>query len=212
MFIVLAGLTGHDAFAAPGSGSSTLYSCVDDHGRTITSDRPIDACAQREMRQLNPDGSVRGVIQAPLTPAQQKQAAEAARQREEAERARRAQKARDRSLLLKFDDLPALEARRQHDLRAIDEEIRVARERIRYLGEELAEAQKEVDDWKAEHKRPVAPVKLTQRVTELSNSILAEDARARDRLNERGAVNERYDQDAVRLRELLGLDNTPAAR
>ena len=35
-----------------------IYSCIDAHGKRITSDRPIPECAAREQRVLNADGSV----------------------------------------------------------------------------------------------------------------------------------------------------------
>jgi Domain of unknown function (DUF4124) len=67
-----------------------LYTCKDDNGRVITSDRPIQECAKRDIRILRSDGIQKGVLAAPLTEAQRKQRdldEEAARLRANAERA-----------------------------------------------------------------------------------------------------------------------------
>jgi hypothetical protein len=37
-----------------------IYTCIDDKGRRLTSDRPIAECNAREQQILNRDGSVQG--------------------------------------------------------------------------------------------------------------------------------------------------------
>ena len=46
--------------AAAGVG---IYSCVDARGRTITADRPIADCSDREQRELNPSGTVKRKVE-----------------------------------------------------------------------------------------------------------------------------------------------------
>ena len=46
---------------------SQLYVCTDARGRTLTSDRPPPECADRPVRELRSDGSVRRVIEPPLS-------------------------------------------------------------------------------------------------------------------------------------------------
>jgi hypothetical protein len=176
-------------FAAPAqpviSSPPAIYSCTDDDGRTITSDRPIPACARRPMRELNPDGSLRRIIQDEIW-------------------ARKVQQARDRNLLLTFEDERSLESMRRRGLADIDHEIRLATQRILSLDKELKLAQEAAEGWKAANPRKPLPFTFQQRITDAANAILAEDALIADRNAERERVNSRFDADAQRLRELLG--------
>ena len=72
LMLCLAVLAAHGAQAAPGQ----IYSCVDAKGNKLTSHRPIAACADREQRVLNADGSVRQVM--PPTPTRDNCASSAA--------------------------------------------------------------------------------------------------------------------------------------
>ncbi|MGE0797885.1 MAG: hypothetical protein AB7G13_27005 [Lautropia sp.] len=181
-----------------------LYTCQDADGRTISSDRPIAACATRPMRELNSDGSVRRVIPPPMTKEQERQQADAERRRRMEDLDRRARVARDRNLLLTFEDEQALEAIRRRTLAEIDHEIVYATQRILASDRELKAAQKAVEAWRAEKPGRVVPFSMQQRVTDAANSILADNALITDRASERERLNARFDADALRLRELLG--------
>ena len=63
-------LWGTTGALAQGSGTPApagIYTCIDAHGRRLTSDRPIPACIDREQRELNRDGTVRRIIPPTLT-------------------------------------------------------------------------------------------------------------------------------------------------
>ena len=51
-----------DVYAAP-----KVYTCVAANGRTLTSDRPIAECLDREQRVLAPDGTLQHVVPPSLT-------------------------------------------------------------------------------------------------------------------------------------------------
>lgn len=188
-----------------------IYSCEDEQGRMISSDRPIRDCARREMRVLNRDGSLREVIPPPMTRDQRKQAERYDLERKDALARSRARQARDRSLLISFEDELSLETMRRRHLTEIDAEIRVATGRILTLDKELKAAQAEADRQATERAGRPLPFIYQQRITDAANAILAEDALIRDRQNERERINERFDADASRLRELLGHPPLPAA-
>ena len=196
------------AAVAPAFGQAPpptqIYSCEDEQGRIISSDRPIRDCARREMRVLNRDGSLREVIPPPMTREQRKQAERAELERKDAEARSRARQARDRSLLITFEDERSLETMRRRHLAEIDAEIRIATSRILTLDRELKAAQAEADRQTRERGGRQIPFAFQQRITDAANAILAEDALIRDRQNERERINERFDADAARLRELLG--------
>jgi hypothetical protein len=48
------------------AAAAAIYSCTDASGKTLTSDRPIAECANRDQKLLNTDGSVRKIV--PPTP------------------------------------------------------------------------------------------------------------------------------------------------
>jgi len=186
------------------SAPPAIYSCTDEEGRTLTSDRPIPACANRPMRELNPDGSLRRLIQPPLTKEQERERATREKQRQDEAWARKVQQARDRNLLLTFENESSLESMRRRGLADIDHEIRLATQRILSLDKELKIAQEAAEGWKASNPRKQLPFAFQQRITDAANAILAEDALIADRNAERERVNSRFDADARRLRELLG--------
>ena len=191
--------------SAHGQTTPQIYSCEDAQGRTISSDRPIQDCARRELRVLNRDGSLREVIPPPMTREQRKQSERAELERRDALARSRARQARDRSLLITFEDERSLETMRRRQLADIDTEIRVATARILQLDRELKTAQADAARQQKEHAGRPLPFAFQQRITDAANAILAEDSLIRDRQNERERLNERFDADAARLRELLGL-------
>jgi len=143
---------------APG-GAVDIYVCTDDQGRRITADRPIRECMDRQQRILNPDGSLRGVKNPPMTAqervakeAQERQAAEEAAARAEAVR-------RDRNLLSRYRNEDMHRAARESALDPVRltmdlTETRVAqlRRERRALEEEIrAQQAKEKDKEKAKN-------------------------------------------------------------
>lgn len=188
-----------------------IYSCEDAQGRTISSDRPIADCARREMRVLNRDGSLRKVIPPPLTRDQRKAAERAALERQDELARLRARQARDRSLLITFEDEASLEAMRSRQVAEVDSEIEMATKRILTLDRELKTAQGEAARFQTDNQGRNLPFAFQQRITDAANAILAEDSLIRDRQNERDRINERFDEDAARLRVLLGVPAAPPA-
>ena len=87
------------AAAASGAG---IYTCVDDRGRRLTSDRPIPDCVAKEQRVLNSDGSLRKVVPPTLT-ADERAEQEATERRAALERAAKADAVRrDRKLMIRY--------------------------------------------------------------------------------------------------------------
>lgn len=188
----------------PSSPATSLFTCRTADGRVISSDRPVTACADREVRELNRDGSVKRVIAAPLTPAQRREARDREVQRQQDELAQRLQRARDRNLLLTFEDEAALESMRARSMADIDEEIHAARLRILSYDKELKSAQADAEAWLSQNRTQSLPFSRQQRITEAANAILAENALIEERKAERSRIEARFESDRTRLRELLG--------
>ena len=117
--------------------SSAVYSCVDDRGRRLVSDRPIPECLDREQRVLGPSGVERQPLPPVLTKSEREQAA---RERERIAEQRRLNQA----LLLRYPDRNAYEAARLQQAQQLDEVQAMARARLASLDELYLQAQKDL--------------------------------------------------------------------
>src|SRR5450755_3462859 len=93
------------ATAEPPSGPRVpIFRCVDANGKVITSDRPMPECANREHRQLNPDGSLNRIIPPPPTDDERAEAERKDREAKVALSAKNDAIRRDRNLMQRFPD------------------------------------------------------------------------------------------------------------
>ncbi|MBT9489230.1 MAG: hypothetical protein IV093_17130 [Rubrivivax sp.] len=118
----------------PAASAAGIYTCIDDQGRRLTSDRPIPACTHKEQRVLNRDGSLKTVKPPTLT--LEERAEQEARDRKAAE-ARAAQAdavRRDRNLVARFPDQAAHDKARVAALDTVKLAIRASSLRLEALG------------------------------------------------------------------------------
>ncbi|HMN80364.1 MAG TPA: DUF4124 domain-containing protein [Burkholderiaceae bacterium] len=180
-------------------GTASIYTCRDASGRTLSSDRPIPECSSRVMRELSPSGHLRREIEAPPTPEQ-------IRQREQAEQRRllqveqqRLAEARDRALLMTYGNLHSLEASRKRQLADLQRDIGIVEARLTASGKELESAKAEL----AAAGTQASPA-AQRRVEDVSRVLSADAYRLSKLRTEEIRLNERFDDDAQRLRTLLG--------
>lgn len=175
-----------------------LYSCKDEAGRVISSDRPLPECGNRSIRILRSDGVQKGEIAAPLT-AEQKIQKEIVDQKKKAqENAQREQNQSDRALVAAFPSLQALEASRKRQVAEITQEISSAKKRIELKYPDLEAANAELEFYK---KKPVPNV-VKSKIQTAALSILVEDELIATKNSELAQLNKKYDSDGKRLREL----------
>lgn len=185
-----------------------LYVCTDARGRTITGDRPPPECADRSVRELRSDGSVRRVIEPPLTP-EQKAArdAEAKRQREEAER-QRAQMRRDLALLETYASETEIEESRN---RALGSRQQLIDRAVQRLADHQRE-KKKLDNEAEFYAKRQMPDKLKRAfdanaALSRSEQKIIDDVRA-----DMDRVNGRFDAELKRWRELVSAGAQPVQR
>jgi hypothetical protein len=123
------------AMAAPSPPPAAgIYTCIDDRGRRLTSDRPIPECTHKEQRVLNRDGSLKTIVPPTLTA--EERAEKEARDRREAER--RAAQAdavrRDRNLMNRFPDRSVHDKARTAALDTVRLAIKASSLRLEALG------------------------------------------------------------------------------
>lgn len=185
-----------------------LYVCTDARGRTITGDRPPPECVDRSVRELRSDGSVRRVIEPPLTP-EQKAArdAEAKRQREEAEK-QRAQMRRDLALLETYASETEIEETRN---RALGSRQQLIDRAVQRLAEHQRE-KKKLDNEAEFYAKRQMPDKLKRAFDANATLTRSEQKIIDDVRADMDRVNGRFDAELKRWRELVSAGAQPVQR
>ncbi len=209
--LILAGVAGWAAAQParpPAPASGLLFVCTDGRGRTYTGDRQPPECANLEIRVLNRDGSLRQVIPAPLTPEQKlARDAEERRKAEEAERALE-QRRRDRSLLETYASETEIEALRRKTLESREQQIARSEERLKRLAAE----RKKLDDEAEFYVRREQPAALKRAFVNNAELVKTEQAIIADTRAEMARINERFDAEVKRFRELVQGGSRPVSR
>lgn len=190
------------------SAYSQLYVCTDARGRTLTSDRPPPECADRPIRELRSDGSVRRIIEPPLS-AEQRAAreAEARRQADEADR-QRTQMRRDLALLEAYATTDEIEEARNRALGTRHQLIDRANKRIEEHKKERAKLEKEAEFYVGRE----LPDSLRRALENNSALIRSEQRIVDDVRGDMDRVNARFDAENKRWRELISAGATPVQR
>lgn len=175
-----------------------IFTCVDDRGRKLTSDRPIAECSHKEQLLLNRDGSVRSVIPATLTA--EERAEREARERRAAE-ARAAQLdavRRDRNLVARYPNEAVHGKAREAALDALRLAIATTERRQKELAAERTPLLNEAEFYKGR----TMPPKLKQQLDANDAAIEAQQDAAANQTAELERVNKLYDAELERLRRL----------
>lgn len=203
LYVLLLAATGGAAGAlaqeARSPAAASIYTCRDASGRTLSSDRPIPECSNRAMRELSPSGHLRREIEAPLTPEQLRQRDQAEQRRLLQAEQQRLAEARDRALLMTYGNLQSLEVSRKRQLADLHRDIGIVETRLTATGKELENAKAEL----AAAGSQASPA-VYRRVEDVSRILSADAYRLSKLRTEEIRLNERFDDDAQRLRVLLG--------
>jgi hypothetical protein len=186
--------------AQPAAQSGFVFTCVAAGGRTLTADRPIAECMDREQRVLRPDGSLDRVMLPPLTAEQR--AAKEARERRAAEEKRALAEAarRDRNLLQRFPDQAAHDKARESALRSAQEAMETSQRRLAELAAERKPLQQEAEFYKGK----AMPPKLRQQFNANDAATEAQRAALQNLKVEVARVNANFDAELDRLKKLWG--------
>ncbi|MBT2323819.1 DUF4124 domain-containing protein [Variovorax paradoxus] len=194
----------HAQSAPAGPG---IYSCTDARGRTITADRPIADCIDREQRELSPSGTTRRRIEPTYTAREQAEREERERQVQLQAARLLEERRRERALLNRYPNGAAHDRERAEALVQIDAVIQAARKR---LGE-LAEDRKKVDDELEFYAKDLskAPDSLRRKVEDSARSAAVQNRFIGEQEDEKKRVNARFDEERARLKPLWA-GNAPA--
>ena len=192
--------------AAPARG---IYSCNDGHGRTITSDRPIADCIDREQRELSPSGTTRRRIEPTWTAKEQAERDE--RQRHAAMVAARQleERRRERALLVRYPNATTHDRERADALAQIDVVIGAAKKRMAELSEERRKIEDELEFYKKDISK--APASVRRQLDDNVQSVAVQNRFIGTQEDEKRRLNARFDEEAVRLK-LLWAANAASSR
>jgi hypothetical protein len=179
----------------PGTG---IYTCTDDKGRRLTSDRPIPECSAKEQQLLNRDGSLRAVVPPTLTA--DERAEKEARDRAAAEARAAAADAvrRDRNLMARFPTEAAHNRAREAALDTVRLAAKATEIRLRELA---AERKPLLDEAEFYIGKPLPP-RLKAAIDANDAAVDAQRAAGQSQETELARVNKLYDAELERLRRL----------
>jgi hypothetical protein len=190
---------------APAPG--VMYSCSV-NGKTYTADQPPTECANSDIRELNRDGSVRRVISRPLTLEEQRARALEAKKKLDEEEKLMAQRRRDRSLLEAYASEEEIEAARKKSLESAEQIVRRSSERT----ESLAKDRTRLEDEKQFYTKRALPEGLVRSISANEQAVVAEGKIIAEARGEILRINERFDIEKKRFRELLTQGARPVQR
>lgn len=193
--------------------AQNIYACVDAKGRKITADRPIAECMDRTQQELGRTGLVKRQVE-PVYTAQERAVIEEKEKAAAELRAREAEdKRRDRALLLRYPSRAVHDQERTTALTQIDEVIKAASNRTGQLTEQRNAINTELEFYAKDPSK--APAMLKRRVEENDGSVLVQKKFIADQEQEKKRVNQRFDEELGKLKQLWGgavtVSNTSAA-
>lgn len=182
----------------PKHTGNSIYTCVDDRGRRLTSDRPIAECIAKEQQILNRDGSLRAVVPPTLT-AEERHEKEARDRQAMLERAAAADAVRrDRNLMARYPNEAAHQRAREAALDTVRLAMRATEVRLRDLAAERKPLMNEAEFYEGRQ----MPPRLKAAIDANDAALEAQRAAAASQEAEVARVNRFYDDELDRLRRL----------
>lgn len=179
-----------------------IYTCTDEHGRHLTSDRPIPACKDLPQRELSGSGTEVRIIQPAPTAIEREQ--QATREREAEVRRQRALNAirRDQALFTRYPDPEAHETGRKAALAVTEGVIETAEERIAELKQQRKKLDLELEFYKKDPSK--IPAKLRFDIENNAESIEEQRRAIAGQQTERDRIHIQFDEEARRLKPMWG--------
>ncbi|MET3374396.1 hypothetical protein ABIC89_003463 [Variovorax boronicumulans] len=186
----------------PGVG---IYTCVDARGRTLTADRPIAECSDREQRELGPSGTVRRKLEPTYTAREQQERED--RAREAAIQAARLidERRRERALLVRYPNATTHDRERVEALSQIDAVIQAAKKRLVELADDRKKIDEELEFYKQDTSK--APGAVRRRIEDNTQSVAVQNRFITEQEEEKKRVNARFDEERGRLKTLWSPQN-----
>jgi hypothetical protein len=175
------------------------YTCKPPNGPAIYRDDLPAECKDVEIRELNPDGSLKRVIPAPLTPEERRRNEESERKQLDCQKQKQDQQRKDNSLLSTYPSEDDLKAARFHALANEKALIDQQNQKLK----ELKTERKRLDEEAEFYPRQAMPEELKRNME--NNAALRDQAgrTIEHILADMERINDRYETDLKRYRELV---------
>ena len=184
--------------AQPKVDATQIYTCLDERGRRLTSDRPIPECNAKEQRVLNKDGSLRNVRPPSLT-ADERAEREAMEVRAAEARAVQADAVRrDRNLRNRFPNEAAHRRSREAALDTVRVAMQASERRLADLSKERKPLLEEAEFFKGK----VLPGRLKQMLESNDTAVAAQRNAIHNQEAELVRIHRLYDAELEHLRKL----------
>jgi hypothetical protein len=190
--------------------AASIYTCTDARGRTLTADRPIADCSDREQRELSPNGLTRRKLEP--TYSAREMAEREDRARDAAVQAARLtdERRRERALLVRYPSAASHDRERNEALVQIDAVIQAAQKRTAELGEDRKKIDEELEFYKKDTSK--APGATRRKLDDNTQSLAVQNRFIAEQEEEKKRVNARFDEERGRLRALWSPQNGGTAR
>lgn len=182
--------------SAPGG----IYTCIDDKGRRLTSDRPIPECTHKEQRVLNKDGSLKAVRPPTLTAEERAEQEAKERAAAEAKAAQADAVRRDRNLVARYPNQAAHDKARVAALDTIKLAIRASSLRLEALGLDRKPLLDEAEFYKGK----TMPNELKIALDANEAATAAQRSAMQGQEAELVRINKLYDAELSHLKQLWG--------
>ena len=175
------------------SPKGTVF-CYTDNGHQVCGDVLPLQCYGKGYREVSPQGTVRRLVEAPLTPEQlaRREAEERARRAEIANR--RAENRRNQSLLETYSSLADIETRRDRAIEAVALKLKQAEARRALMLKKREGLNREAEFYQKREMPPALAASLRESDGELNAQSLLVESKRRDI----EAIRTRYAQDRAR--------------
>jgi hypothetical protein len=183
------------AQAAPQPG---IYTCLDDKGRRLTSDRPIAECSAKEQRVLNRDGSLKGIHPPTLTAEERTEKEARDRKAAEARAAQADAARRDRNLVARYPNEETHGKAREAALDTVRVAIKASQARVKSLAAERKPLLDEAEFYQGR----ALPLKLRQQMDANDAAVEAQRGLMATQEAELVRIQKLYDLELDRLRRL----------
>ena len=188
------------AWAQQARAPQEVYTCIDKHGRRITSDRPIADCVDREQRVLDHTGTERRRIGPSLT--EHERAAQEVQRRKQAEESARIaeERRRERALTARYPDEATHQAERNAALDQVEEVVVVAHKRVQSLKAERRRLDVELEFYRGDVTK--APVLLQRQIADNEQALADQQRFLATQELEKRRIHQRFDAELAQLRQL----------
>lgn len=182
-----------------------VYTCIDNKGRRITSDRPIVECLDREQEKRGNTGIVRQVVPPSYT-ADERAKLEAQRRLEDEQRARvQEERRRERALLIRYPNQGVHDKERAEALGQVDEVIGAVNKREQALVAQRKEVDTELEFYQGDVSK--APNWLKRKIEDNEKQMVVQKRFLDEQAQEKQRINARFDEELAKLKQLWAAAN-----